>query len=250
MRNATAEGLRRLPIRGTLLNSAAVAIGAIVGLWVGSGLSSDLLDIALAGLGFVTICIGVKLFLAGTNVLTVALAVGIGGVLGQLLGISVGLDAFATWARERLGGGPTFNEALITSSVLFCIGPMTLLGCVQDGLERKIELLAIKSVMDGIASVFLAATLGPGVLVTAGVVLVVQGALTLSAGALRPLTRDQTLLGDTMAAGGPILLAIGFGLAGIRKFPAENFLPALMLAPLLALAFRRIVPAIGKEPAA
>lgn len=250
MRSATVEALRRLPIRGTLLNSAAVAVGALLGLWVGSALPQDLLNIALAGLGFVTICIGVKLFLGGTNVLTVALAVGVGGIVGQTLGISAGLDAFATWARASVGGGPTFNEALITTSVLFCIGPMTLLGCVQDGLERNIELLAIKSVMDGIASVFFAATLGPGVLVTAVVVLVVQGTLTLCAGGLRPLTKDQALMADTMAAGGPIMLAIGFGLAGIRKFPAENFLPALALAPIFALSLRRVMPTPRQEPIA
>lgn len=229
----------RLPMRGTLLNTSAVAIGALIGLAIGRWLPAGLLSMATTGLGLVTIGIGVKLFLESKNVLVVAIAIGIGGVVGKLLGIEAGLEGFAEFARQRLGGGGSFNEALITTSVLFCVGPMTLLGCMQDALENKIELLALKAVMDGIASVFFAAALGPGVLVTAGVVLVTQGALTLMAGRLGGLKNDAALLAETTAVGGPILMAIGLGLADIKKFPSENFLPALVLAPIVALLFRR-----------
>lgn len=232
--------LRRLPLRGTLLNTAAVLVGALVGLWLSSRLPEGLLSIATVGLGLVTMGIGLKLFLASKNVLIVAAAVGIGGVIGQAIGIDRGLEWFAEAARSTLGGGGTFNEAVISTSVLFCVGPMTLLGCLQCALENKMELLGLKAVMDGIASVFFAATLGPGVLVTAGVVLVTQGTLTLLARQLRSLAKDQELLAETTAAGGPILLAIGLGLADIKKLPSENLLPALVLAPLFAILFRKI----------
>jgi uncharacterized membrane protein YqgA involved in biofilm formation len=231
--------LRRLPIRGTLLNTAAIIVGALIGLGASEVLSKDLLQMATVGLGLVTMGIGIKLFLESKNVLIVAAAIGIGGMIGQAIGIHAGLEAFAGWAKGSLGGGETFNEAIVSTSVLFCVGPMTLLGCLQCALEDRMELLGVKAVMDGIASIFFAATLGPGVLVTAAVVLVSQGALTLAARRLAGLARDRELLAETSAAGGPILLSIGFGLAGIASFRSENMLPALVLAPLFVLLLRR-----------
>jgi uncharacterized membrane protein YqgA involved in biofilm formation len=237
--------LRHSPLRGTLLNTASVLVGSLIGLWLSKHFTEDLLTMATTGLGLVTIGIGIKLFLESKNVLIVAIAIGIGGLIGQAIGISHGLEWLAEAARNRLGGGGTFNEALISTSVLFCVGPMTLLGCMQCALEDKMDLLALKAVMDGIASIFFAATLGPGVLVTALVVLVTQGALTLLAGRLKKLSEDKDLLAETTAAGGPILLAIGIGLTGIKKFPSENLLPALVLAPFLALAFRKFATKTG-----
>ncbi len=229
--------MKRLPMRGTLLNTATVAIGALIGLVAGQNLPHQYLVIASGGIGLVTIGIGLKLFLESKNVLVVALSVGLGGVLGAMMGIDQGLTHFADWARGLVGGGGTFNEGLITTSVLFCVGPMTLLGCIQDGIEHKIDLLAVKSIMDGITAVFFAATLGAGVLVTALVVLVFQGTLTLLAGRLKVLVKRPKLMAETSAAGGCILLAIGLGLLRIVKLPSENFLPALVLAPVFALIF-------------
>lgn len=226
-----------MPLRGTLLNASTVAVGALIGLAIGKGLPQAYLTIALSGLGLVTVGMGLKLFLESKNVLVVALAIGLGGVLGALVGIDHGLAAFAEWARGLLGGSGTFNEGLITTSVLFCVGPMTLLGCIQDGVERKIDLLALKSIMDGIGAVFFAATLGAGVLVTAVVVLFVQGTLTLMAGRLKVLVKRPELMAETSAAGGCILIAIGLGLLRVLKLPSENFLPALILAPLFAMGF-------------
>jgi uncharacterized protein len=226
-------------MRGTLLNTAMVLGGATIGLFLRNLMTEELVKTALTGLGLVTIVLGIRMALEGKNVLVVAASVAIGGVLGQLLGISHGLTAFADWAKSALSGGGTFNEALLTTSILFCVGPMTLLGCLEDGLEGKIELLSVKSLMDGIASIFFAAALGPGVLVTAFVVFVVQGGLTLLAQQLKPLADDQELLSTTTATGGCILLAIGFGLANVVEIPSETYLPGLVLAPVAILLIRR-----------
>lgn len=234
--------LRRLPFRGTLLNAALVAVGSTLGLALGSALPQDLKAIALTGLGLVTIGMGLKLFLETANVLALAAAIALGGIVGQAIGIDRELLGLAEWTRRTLGGEGRFNEGLVTASVLFCVGPLTLLGCLQDGLERRIELLAFKSVMDGIASVFLAAALGPGVLVSAVVVLVAQGLLTAFASPLGRLARDKALMAETTAVGGPILMAIGLGLADVKRIPSENYLPALFFAPLISLAFRRARP--------
>ncbi len=229
--------------RGALLNTATVLLGSLLGLAVGSHLPPAMLDVCLIGIGLVTIGIGLKMMLAAENVLVIAVSVAVGGALGVAMGISGGLEIFAEWARLRVGGGGRFNEALISTSILFCVGPMTLLGCIQDALENRLELIALKSVMDGIAAIFFAATMGPGVVVTAAVVLVVQGSITLMARRLTWLQSQPELLREASGAGGVILLAIGLGLAQIKKLPSESMLPALVVAPLLTLAWRKWIPA-------
>jgi len=227
-------------MKGTLLNTATVAGGAALGLAIGSQVPQSYMDLALAGLGLVTLGTGIRLFLKGENILATAIAVALGGIIGLALGFQSGLEMFAEWAKANLGGTGRFTEAIVATSILFCVGPMTLLGCIQDGLEGKSDLLALKSTMDGIAAVFFAAAMGPGVLVTAVVVLVFQGAITLAAGRLRKFAENASAVAEMSAAGGAILLATGFGLLGIKTLPTANFLPALVLAPLLAWGLGRI----------
>jgi uncharacterized protein len=219
------------------LNFVAVLVGASLGLAVGTRLSPELQSVALSGLGLVTIGLGLKMFLQTRQVLVVAASVAIGGVIGKALGLDHGLDQLAEWARRQTGGGLGFNDGLITASVLFCVGPMTLLGCIQDALERRIDLLSVKSLMDLVAATFLAAvspSFGQGVLVSASVVLVVQSALTLLARPLEPVAKHPGLLAEATAAGGAILTGIGLGLLEIKRLPTVVFVPALLLAPLIA----------------
>jgi uncharacterized membrane protein YqgA involved in biofilm formation len=183
------------------------------------------------------------MFVGTKNPLVAAGALAAGGILGKSLGLDAGLDLLADWMRGMLGGGEGFNEGLVTASVLFCVGPMTLLGCLQDGLEGKLELIGLKSLMDGVAALFFAAAspgFGQGVLASALLVLCVQSALTLAAGSLKGLAEDEELLADVTATGGPILVAIGLGLLGLAKIRSEIYLPALLLAPAPAVVFRRL----------
>jgi uncharacterized membrane protein YqgA involved in biofilm formation len=228
-------------MKGTLLNTATVAAGAAVGLLIGNGIPAAYKEVALSGLGLVTCGLGIKMFFKSHNALVTAIAVAVGGIAGLAIGIHAGIEHLSEWTRLRFGGeAGTFNEGLITSFVLFCIGPMTLLGCVKDGLEGDIELLALKSTMDGIAAVFLAATFGAGVLVTAALVLIFQGALTLLARPLRGLAQNGLLLDELTAAGGAILLGIGIHLLDLKDLHTANYLPALVLAPVVAVGLRRL----------
>ncbi len=243
------QGVNGWPMRGTILNTVAVLLGAGLGLVFQSSLQADWQTAAITGIGLVVACLGVKMFLASQQVLVVVGAVAIGGVLGSALGIDHGLASFADWAETAVGGEARFNEGLLTASLLFCVGPMTLLGCIQDGMERKIDLLAVKSLLDGIASVFLAATLGVGVLASAAVVLVVQGLLTLAAKPLSPLTKRPAILAEATAIGGIMMVSIGLGLIGVLDFPTEVFLPALLLGPLaVAVIERRSQPQAAQVP--
>lgn len=224
--------------RGTILNTITVAVGAGVGLLLGQSIPESYSSIVLTGLGLITLGLGLRLFLLSKNVLVVAASIALGGILGVALGFQSGIEAFGDWCRAFLGASDsgTFVEAVVAPSVLFCVGPMTLLGCLEDALEDKIDLLAVKSTMDGFAAMLFAVRLGPGVLVSAVVVLVVQGVITLLGARLKPFAENEELIQEASAAGGAMMMAIGIGLLELKKIPVANFLPALVLAPLFVLA--------------
>lgn len=227
-------------MKGTLLNTATVAIGSTIGALAGNQIPDSYKGLVLSGLGLVTIGLGIKLFLQSKNVLIVAAAISLGGMLGMAIGIQGGIESFADWTKEAFGGEGRFAEGLVTASVLFCVGPTTILGCLQDGLEKRIELLALKSTLDFFASMFLAASMGWGVLLSAAVVLVFQGALTLAAKPLRPMAQDPDLLAEISGTGGILMLAIGLGLLEIKKLPTADFLPAIFLAPVTVVVGRTL----------
>lgn len=226
-------------MRGTLLNTATVAVGGFIGWRLGNVVPDEMGRLALSGLGLVTVGLGLKQLLGTKSFPGLAVALVVGGVLGHLAGIQVGIDSFAAWAKDALGGTGRFQEAIVLTSVLFCIGPMTLLGCLRDGIEGDIELLAVKSTLDGFAALMFAAAMGPGVLVTAAVVLVFQGTLTLLARPLKRVLEDGALVNEMVAVGGAMLVAIGFGLLEMLKLSVSSYLPALVLAPLFVVMGRR-----------
>ena len=226
-------------MRGTLLNTATVVVGAGLGVAVGTGVPPEYKAVALHGLGLVTLGVAIKMFLETRNPLIVGGSVAIGGVIGLALGLHHSVEVLAHWSQLYLGGHGKFAAGIVTSFVLFCIGPMTLLGCLQDGLEHKIDILSLKSTLDGIAAFFLAAATGAGLFVTAAMLLVFQGALTLAAKPLRRLTEHPAALAETTASGGALLAATGFGLLEITDLRPTNYLPAIFIAPALALAAER-----------
>jgi uncharacterized membrane protein YqgA involved in biofilm formation len=154
--------------RGTLLNTFTVFVGGLLGWLFFKNVGAEYRDIAINGLGLVTLGIGLKMVFGSKNILVVAAAIALGGMLGLFLGIQNGIETFADWAKHQVGASndTSFVSVLITSSVLFCVGPMTLIGCMQDRLEGKSELLALKSTMDGFAAIFFGVASGPAIMVT------------------------------------------------------------------------------------
>lgn len=220
--------------KGTLINTASVAVGAGIGLLAGKLIPGSFETIVIGGIGLAVIGISIKMFLESKNILALIAAIALGGILGHLIGIHDGVRAFAEWAKGTFGaeGEATFVEAILTTSVLFCVGPLTLLGCIQDAMEDKVDLIATKSMLDGIGAIFFAAALGLGVLVSALVVFVVQGLLTILASPLKKLVHDEATVAEATAAGGLMMLAIGMNLLKVRETPVADYLPALLLAPL------------------
>lgn len=225
---------------GTLVNTATVLVGASLGTLLGSRLPEKLRRTVTLSLGLVTLVIGVQMSLKTANILVMLASVIIGGVLGEVLEIEGRLNSLAQRFsnivegadKEASAARANFAKGLVTSSLVFCVGPMTILGSFQDGLTGDFNLLAIKSLMDGFASLAFASAFGIGVLFSAGVVLIYQGALTLSAGWVRPIL-TESMITEMTAVGGLMILGIGLTMLDIKKLPVANLLPALIVAPLL-----------------
>jgi uncharacterized protein len=223
-------------VTGTLINVGAVLAGSTIGGTVGSRLPSGLQQRVLAGLGLVTLVIGVDNALqwSHTNPLYVLGGVLLGGLIGEAIGIERRLEGLGDRIQRAVSrGGPSrVSEGFVTASLLFCVGPLTVLGSIQDGLTGDYTQLATKSVLDGFASIALAATLGWGVGLAAISVLVVQGAITLGAGAF-----DDVLTGETLdaltSAGGILIIGISLKLLDLKDVRVGNFLPALVVTPAI-----------------
>ena len=177
---------------------------------------------------------------AAPDLAVVLLALLVGTAIGSALDLDGRLRRFGARVEARVGGRTAdgrMARALVTTSLLFCVGPLTILGSFEDGARGDILLLGIKSALDGVAALVFGASLGAGVLLSAVTVLVVQGALTAAAYLTRGVL-DPVLTTAALGAGGLMLVAIGMGLLEIRRLRVADMLPALVLAPLLELAAR------------
>jgi len=242
-----------LPMTGTIINIITVLIGGTFGLLFGSRLPDRLKGTVVAGMGLFTFAIGIQMFLKTENPLIVLGALLIGALLGEWWQIEDGLQNLGRILEERfmrassktsrIGPEQTFVpvaststnfiRGFLTASLLFCVGPMTILGSIQDGLTGDYELLAVKSVLDGFASLAFASTLGIGVLFSTLVILVFQGGISLLAVQLNALV-TAPMLNEMTAAGGVILMGLAISsLLEIKKIRTGNFLPALAVAPLI-----------------
>ena len=219
-----------------MLNTGTVIVGATVGVTLGRVIPESLQRTIRVAIGLFVAVIGVQMALKTHNPLLLLVSVLAGVVVGELLRLDAGVQAIGTWAERRLshGGQPgRVSLAFITTSLIFCVGPLTVLGSFLDGTKGDITLLAIKSTLDGVTSIVFAATLGWGVFLSAASVFLVQGSLTLVAFLIHAGLSDlQTT--ELTAAGGIAVLGIALGLLELKTIKVANFLPALVVAPLLA----------------
>jgi uncharacterized membrane protein YqgA involved in biofilm formation len=237
---------------GTALNVVTVLVGSGLGALLGDRLPQRTRDVVTDGLGLVTLLVAATSAAAvvdlelrdaiGTSapILIVLGSVLVGGIVGSLLRIEDRLEGVGAWIRRRLpireGQDPAararFVEGFVTASLVFCVGPLTILGSLDDGLGRGIDKLALKATLDGFAAVAFAASLGWGVAASALAIAVVQGLLTLLGFALGGLLPEPHLLALT-ATGGLLLAGVAFRLLRIKAVPVGDLLPALVVAPLL-----------------
>lgn len=240
---------------GTLLNIATVLVGGTLGLLFGSRLPDRLRQTVIAGLGLFTLAYGLYNFLKTQNPLIVLGSLLIGALLGEWWKIEDSLQNVGKWLESHfevkqvdglesdLSGSTApsrnFVRGFLTASLVFCVGPMTILGSIQDGLKGDYSLLAIKSVLDGFAALAFASTLGVGVLFSVIVILFFQGGISLLAAQLSALV-TPAMMSEMTAVGGVLLLGIAISsLLEIKTIRVGNFLPSLAVAPLVVaiLAF-------------
>lgn len=223
---------------GTAINVGAILAGTLIGVLAGGRLPDGLQRRVLAGLGLVTLVIGVDLALAWrqTSALYVLGAVLLGGLAGEALGIEARLAALGDMIQRRVStageSSARVSEAFFDASLLFCVGPLAVVGAIQDGLTGNYEALATKSLLDGFASIALAATLGWGVALAAVSVLIYQGALSLGATLFEDVLKGEALAALT-SAGGVLIIGISLKLLDLTDVKVGNFLPALVFAPAL-----------------
>ncbi len=222
---------------GTWVNTGAVLVGGAIGLVAGSRLPAGVKTILMQALGLAVVAIGLRMALEAQHVLLAIGCLLLGGITGELLRIEQRLEGLAEMLRQRLrSNSERFVEGFVTASLLYLTGAMTIVGSIQDGTIGDPSVLLVKALLDGVASVALASSLGVGVLFSAFSVLLVQGGITLLAAQLAFLSQPAVL--DAInAAGGLLILGIGINLLEIGRIRVGNLLPALLYAIVGVLLF-------------
>jgi hypothetical protein len=226
---------------GTFLNIATVLIGGVIGLIFGARIPEKLKATVIAGMGLFTAAMGLQMFLKTENPLIVLGALLLGTLLGEWWRIEDGLQNLGKFLEQRFSktdddGSNTFVRGFLTASLLFCVGPMTILGSIQDGLTGNYNLLAVKSVLDGFASMAFASTLGVGVMFSTVIIFVYQGGISLLAAQLNAIV-TAAMMNELTATGGVILLGLAISsLLEIKKIRVGNMLPGLLVAPVIVWA--------------
>ena len=211
-----------------IVNTVAVIIGSLLGIFGGKLVGENYRKVFFNVIGLLTMGLGVKMFFDTSSVLVVLGSLIIGGALGEAFDIEEKIGRLA----GKKSDDASFVKGFITASVLFVAGPMTVIGSLKAGLSGENELIFIKSLMDGISSVMLAAAMGRGVLLSAGAVYVVQGGLVTLAGVLSFL-QGPVYLGDFSGVGGLMLLGLGIRLLEIKEIRVGNLHPSLIISPVL-----------------
>lgn len=222
---------------GTLVNTGAVVIGSAIGMTVGTRLPGHIKTILMQALGLAVVAIGLRMALNAQHTLLAIGCLLLGGISGELLCIEQRLENLAETLQQKLhSNSGCFVEGFVTATLLYLTGAMTIVGSIQDGTLGDPSVLLVKSLLDGVASIALASSLGFGVMCSALPVLVVQGGITLLAAQLAFLSQPA-VLGAINAAGGLLILGIGINLLEIGRIHVGNLLPALLYAIIGALLF-------------
>ncbi|MBU1356639.1 MAG: DUF554 domain-containing protein [Candidatus Edwardsbacteria bacterium] len=219
---------------GTVVNTGAIIAGSVLGLLLRRKLSVRYSDIVMKAIGLFTIVIGLDLAFKSSRMMLVLISLVIGGLIGELINLEGRLEWLGKKLQEKFSGGNStlFVQGFVISSLLFCVGPLAIVGSMEDGLMGSHTVLFTKSLMDGTASVALASAMGVGVLFSAGAVLVYQGLLTDAAIIFKGLMPLPYV--DLMSAvGGILLLGVALNLILNIKLKVANLLPAIFISPLV-----------------
>ena len=220
---------------GVFVNVITVLVGSSIGLLFKKGIPEKVCNAVMVGLGACTLYIGISGSLCGENVPILIGSVVLGAICGTLLNIDGAINRLAEKVENQFkkdGKKATVAEGLVTSTLLFCVGSMTVTGSIQAGLTGDNSVLITKATLDLVSSMMLASSLGIGVLLSAGTVFVIQGGLVLLAGVLAPFMNTGAI-NEMTCAGSLLIVMIGTNLMGITKIKVADYLPAILFAPII-----------------
>nr|WP_312579201.1 DUF554 domain-containing protein [Sedimentibacter sp.] len=221
---------------GVLVNTFAVIIGSLTGLLFKKGIPKKYTDAVMLGIGLCTIYIGISGALKGENTLILIISIVIGAIIGTFLDIDKRVNALGEWIGTRFkksdNNTVSISEGFVTGCLLFCIGAMTIVGSLNAGLAGDNEMLFTKSLLDLISSMMLSVSLGIGVLFSAAFVFVFQGSIVLLAHSLQPILTSSAIA-EITCAGSIMIVALGLNIIGVTKIKVANYLPALIIVPIL-----------------
>ena len=227
---------------GVIVNTLTVILGTVIGILFRKFLPQRLGDAVMKGVALCVLYIGISGMLEGTNAIIAILSMACGAIVGTLIDIDKWFNRFADFLQTKLarkkkeGASSTLAEAFVSSSLLFCVGAMTIVGSLDAGLRGDNSTLYAKAVLDGISSVFFASSLGFGVLLSAVTVFVYQGALVLLAGVLQSVLTNEFIIAEMTCVGSLLIIALGLNMLGITKIKVMNYLPAIFF-PILFCQF-------------
>lgn len=221
---------------GTVINTVTVITGSAIGLVLGNKFSERLQKIAIQSVGLFTLTVGLKMAFGTKDIkdaIIVLLSLAIGGIIGELLDIESFLERLGDTLKKKASSNvATFTQGFMAASLLFCVGPMAITGAIEDGIKGTYNILLTKSIMDGISSIVLSASLGVGVIFSSLVVLGYQGILTILASMVGNILPESSVNCITVV-GGLMIIGIGINLLGIGKIKVGNLLPGLLIGGVL-----------------
>jgi len=224
---------------GTIINAGTVILGSCVGLLVHSRLPQRITTIVFQCIGLFTLFLGITMAMKTGNFLIMIFSIVLGAVAGELLDIDARMNRLSELFKRKIRlSSERFSEGLVTSFLVFCMGSMSILGPIEEGLGGPPNLLLAKSVLDAFSSMALAASLGVGVLFSVIPLVLYQGGITLFAGSLQGFF-TTSLINELTAVGGILLMGLGINLLEIKSFKILNMLPSLVIVVILASIFLR-----------
>ena len=224
-------------MQGTIINVGAVLIGSVIGLIIHKKLPQRIITIIFQGMGLFTIVLGISMAVKTENFLIMILSIVSGSIIGELLNIEGSINNLSEKFKTRMKSkDDKFTEGFLTSSLMFCTGSMAILGAIEEGLGGEPTILLAKSVLDGCASLVLAASFGVGVIFSAVPLLLYQGGITVFASSLQNVITD-TIITELTATGGVLLIGLGINILEIKELKIVNMLPSLVIVVILTWLF-------------
>jgi uncharacterized protein len=224
---------------GTVINAAAVIVGSSVGLLIQSRLPQRITNIVFQGIGLFTLFLGITMAMKTGNFLVMIFSIVLGSIVGELLDVDGRMTRMSEFLKKKIRlKSERFSEGLVTAFLIFCMGSMSILGPIEEGLGKPPNILLAKSVLDAFSSMALSASLGLGVVFSVIPLVIYQGSITLFAGYVQGFFTNA-LIGELTAVGGLLLIGLGINILEIKSLKILNMLPSLVIVVILAYFFLR-----------